>query len=371
MRVFITGGAGFIGRSVVRQLRSRGDEVTGVVRDPTRGGLGAEGAVALPGDLSDVATIAGQLAGHDAVIHLVGSYRIGIRPEERRPMWEANVGATQRVLKAAVQAGVPRIVYVSTVNVFGNTRGRMVDETFVRDPRDGFVSWYDETKWQAHLIAVGHVDVGDPVVIAMPGGVYGPGDHTQIGVQLHAAYNGKLRYRAVDDVGLTLAHVDDIAAGILSVMDRGRVAEGYVLAGPAHRIREAIRMAAELGGHRPPFLAVPTLALRLLAPLADRLSAQTRARLGLPDNLHEVVSASAGVTYWARADKARRELGFAPRDLRTGLNDWLVRPPKPTTEAAATEAATDADGAPDVGAGAAPDAGAAADASAAADGDPN
>jgi nucleoside-diphosphate-sugar epimerase len=241
-------------------------------------------------------------------------------------MWEANVGATQRVLKAAAQAGIQRIVYVSTVNVFGNTRGRIVDETFARDPRRGFVSWYDETKWQAHLIAVGHVNVGDPVLIAMPGGVYGPGDHTQVGVQLLQAYNGSLPYRAVDDAGLTWAHVDDIAAGILAILDRGRVGESYILAGPAHRLREAIEIAAELGGHRPPRLRVPTTALRVLAQVADRLAPQTRSRLGLPDNLHEVLSSSAGVTYWATAAKAREELGFAPRDLRIGLHDWLVGP---------------------------------------------
>jgi nucleoside-diphosphate-sugar epimerase len=326
MRVFVTGGAGFIGRSVVRQLRLRDDAVTGVVRDPKDGGLGHEGAVAIAGDLSDVSTIVGQLAGHDALIHLAGSYRIGIRPDERRSMWEANVGTTQRVLTAAVEAGVQRIVYVSTVNVFGNTRGRLVDESYVRDPRKGFLSWYDDTKWQAHLLAVGHVNRGDPVVIAMPGQVYGPGDHTQVGGQLRQAFQGKLRYRVLDDAGLTWGHVDDIAAGILAVLDRGRLGESYILAGPAHRIREAIAIAADLGGHRPPRLAVPTTTLRALAPLAGRLSPMLRSRLALPDNLHEVLSASAGVTYWATADKARRELGFEPRDLRSGLRDWLVPP---------------------------------------------
>jgi dihydroflavonol-4-reductase len=326
MRVFVTGGGGFIGQSIVRQLRRRDDAVTGVVRDPKDGGLGHEGAVAIAGDLSDVATIAGQLAGHDALIHVAGSYRVGIRPAERRPMWEANVGTTQRVLKAAAQAGIQPIVYVSTVNVFGNTRGRLVDETFVRDPRNGFLSWYDETKWQAHLVAVGHVNVGDPLVIAMPGGVYGPGDHTQVGVQLRQAFEGTLRYRAVVDIGLTWGHVDDIAAGILAVLDQGRLGQSYVLAGPAHRLREAIAIAADLGGHRPPRLAVPTAALHSLAPFADRLSPRLKSRLGLPDNVHEMLTASAGVTYWATAAKARRELGFQPRDLRSGLRDWLLPP---------------------------------------------
>jgi dihydroflavonol-4-reductase len=279
--------------------------------------------------LADVPTIESQLRGHDAVVHLAGSYRVGIRPDERRPMWEANVGTTQRVLKAAAQARIPRTVYVSTVNVFGNTRGRMVDETFVRDPRQGFFSWYDETKWQAHLVAVGHINVGDGLVIAMPGGVYGSGDHTQVGVQLRQAYEGGLRYRALDDLGITWGYVDDIAAGIVGVLDRGRVGESYVLAGPAHRLRDAIAIAAALGRRRPPPLAVPSVVLRAVAPLADRMSPSTRASLGLPDNLGEVLSASSGVTYWATAEKAQAELGFRARDLRTGLRDWLVPPEAP------------------------------------------
>jgi dihydroflavonol-4-reductase len=325
MRVFITGGAGFIGRAVVRHLLARGDSVTAVVRDMSHGPHFG-GVHLIGGDLSDVATIQKQLDGHDAVIHLAGSYRIGIHEDERREMWEANVGATQRVLKAAVHALIPRIIYVSTVNVFGNTRGRLVDETFVRDPRKGFLSWYDETKWQAHLLAVGHVNRGDPVLIAMPGGVYGPGDHTQVGVQLKQAYEGTLRYRTVDDLGITWAHVDDVAAGIVGVFDRGRVGQTYVLAGPAHRLRDAISVAARLGGHRSPRLAVPTIALRVMAPIVGRLRPATRASLGLPDNLGEVLSASAGVTYWATARKAQVELGFVARDLRTGLRDWLVPP---------------------------------------------
>ena len=63
-------------------------------------------------------------------------------------MWDANVGTTTRVLDAAEAAETPRIVYVSTVNVFGNTHGRIVDETYRRDLGEGFLSWYDETKYR-------------------------------------------------------------------------------------------------------------------------------------------------------------------------------------------------------------------------------
>ena len=102
------------------------------------------------------------MTGAAGVIHIAGSYLVGIPASERPAMYEANVGATQRVLDAAIAAGVPRIVYISTVNVFGNTHGRIVDETYHRDLTEGFVSYYDETKYLAHVAAEARIEAGAP-----------------------------------------------------------------------------------------------------------------------------------------------------------------------------------------------------------------
>lgn len=309
----MSGGGGFVGGAVARLLRGRGDEVVAVVRDPSRATtLAAIGAEPVAGDLASTEAIAAGMRGVDAVVHAAGSYRIGIPPTERAAMWDANVGTTTRVLDAATAAGVPRIAYVSTVNVFGNTRGRLVDESYVRDLRDGFLSWYDETKFRAHDAALERIAAGAPIVVAMPGQVYGPGDHSSVGEQLRLAGSGKLPYRAVEDVGVCLVHVDDLAAGIAAVVDRGRIGQAYVLAGPPIRLGEAIALAARLHGRRPPRLRIPTTALRVLAPLGRII--------GQP-NLRELISSSAGVTYWASAGKAALELGFAPRPIEAGFRD--------------------------------------------------
>ena len=132
----------------------------------------------------------------DGVIHSAGQYRIGIKPAERAAMRDANVGATERVLDAAVAAGVKRIVYVSTANAFGNTRGEVVDETYRRDEKRGFVSWYDETKYRAHQAAEARIAQKAPIVIVMPTQVYGPNDHSEASAQLEMAYKGTLRFVA-------------------------------------------------------------------------------------------------------------------------------------------------------------------------------
>ena len=313
MRIVLTGGAGFVGGAVARVLRERGDDVVALVRDQKRAAaLGELGVVVIEDDLSDVTRMTEHLAEADAVIHAAGSYRVGIPRSERGAMWDANVGTTTRVLDAAEAARVPRIVYLSTVNAFGNTRGRVVDETYGRDLADGFLSWYDETKYGAHEVAEQRIGAGVPIVIALPSQVYGPGDHSAFGEQLSLANTGRLPYRALDDVGVGLVHVDDLAAGIVAALDGGVLGESYILSGPVTRLRDAVDIAARIGGRRPPRLRLPTRLLRVMGPLG-RLVGQA--------NLAEVVASSAGVTYWATHDRATRELGFAPREIDQGLRD--------------------------------------------------
>ena len=169
MRVVVTGGAGLVGRAVVRVLRERGDAVVALVRDPATAAFLADPRTELVrDDLSDVARLTDLLRGADGVIHAAGSYRVGIADSERAAMWDANVGTTTRVLDAAIAAATPRIVYVSTVNVFGNTGGRVVDETYRRDLGSGFLSWYDETKYRAHEVAIDRIAAGAPIVIVQP-----------------------------------------------------------------------------------------------------------------------------------------------------------------------------------------------------------
>ena len=297
----------------MRVLRTRGDEVIAPVRNSRKAGdLIDMGVTVVEDDLSDVALLIDQLKDVDAAIHAAGSYRVGISREERGAMWDANIGTTTRILDAAEAAHTPKVVYVSTVGVFGNTHGNVVDESYRRNIRDGFLSWYDETKYGAHEVAAQRARAGAPIVTVQPSQVYGPGDYTEVGNQLRLAHAGKLPYRALEDVGLGFVHVDDLAAGIVAALDRGAVPSTYILSGPRYRLGEALAVAARLGGARLPRVTIPNAFLRLAAPVGRFI--------GQP-NLRETVSASVGVTYWASADKAARDLGFAPRTLEDGLSD--------------------------------------------------
>jgi nucleoside-diphosphate-sugar epimerase len=223
------------------------------------------------------------------------------------------------VLDAAWQAGVGRIVYVSTINVFGNTKGEVVDEGFERTPGD-WVSVYDETKYLAHQAAKERIEKGAPIVIVQPGAVYGPGDHSEVGNMIDQARTGKLMALPFAEMGLNLIHVDDAANGILLGLDKGKLGESYVIGGEIATMRDLVQKTAELAGTKPPKRDMPTGLIKLAAPAGPVLG----KIMGFPPNFRELISASDGVTYWAKDDKARRELGYSPRDLKAGLRDTLA-----------------------------------------------
>ena len=313
----MTGGTGFIGSRVVKRLRDRGDEVVVLARRPEKAaGLDAE---IVAGDLGDADAIRRGVEGCQAVFHIAADYRVGMPKSKREQMYDANVRGTERVLDAAASAGVDRIVYVSTVNVFGNTNGRTVDETYSRDEADGFVSYYDETKYRAHRLAQERAAQGAPVVIVQPGLVYGPGDRAIVGQLIEQASTGKMPAKPFPELGYNAAFVDDVADGILLAHDKGRLGESYVLGGEITTQGELIEKAARIGGEKPPRMTVPPLVLKAMIPVGRFVG----PAMGLPPNFREMISAAHNVTYLARDDKARQELGYQPRDLETGLRETI------------------------------------------------
>ena len=179
-------------------------------------------------------------------------YKVGIPKSAHPAMYDANVLGTQRVIDAAVEAGASRIVYVSTGNVYGNTRRKVVDESYERPQPPEFLSYYDETKWMAHEVAADRIAKGAPVVIAMPGGVYGPDDPSELGNLIDQTRTGKLKLRMFPDSGFNFVYVEDLADGILAVHDRGKIGESYNLAGQQGTLGDLIDKTAALVGPQAP-----------------------------------------------------------------------------------------------------------------------
>jgi dihydroflavonol-4-reductase len=318
VKVFVTGGTGFIGGHVVRRLRERGDDVRALVRSPDKAAaLRDAGCELIAGSLTDSVAIRDGMEGCDAAIHGAAIYEVGIPDSRHRAMYEANVLGTENVLRAALDTKIGKIVYVSTVAAFGNTRGQVVDETY-EHPGGGYTSYYEQTKVEAHKVAKRLIaDEGLPCVIVQPGGVYGPDDHSAVGKQLHDFLAGRMPLLAFPDVGFNMVHVEDVADGVLLALDKGKPGEAYVLGSQITTMRELIETLAKVSGKKAPKRAIPTSLMKAMTPIGPLVGKV----MGQPPNLRELITSADGVTFWARHDKAMAELDYSPRSLETGLRE--------------------------------------------------
>jgi nucleoside-diphosphate-sugar epimerase len=318
MKYFVTGATGFIGGHLMPKLIARGDQVTCLVRNPDKAtGLAKQGVTLVKGDISDRTVMREAMRGVDGVFHIAALYKLGL--EFKDQMHAANVDGTRNALDAAVEAGVPKIVYTSTVGVFGNTQGEIVDETY-RVEIQSLRSEYERTKWAAHYeVAVPLQQKGAPIVIVQPGGVTGPGDTSPLNM-VYEFYLNRMPVMMGPHAGVTVAHVDDIADGHLLAMEKGRNGEAYILAGPPVTYKQMMEMWQAICGIPAPKLWLPAWTARLSAQLVGGLERVFKLKTAISS---EVLTTQADYTFYATADKARRELGWQPRPLETTFKEVL------------------------------------------------
>ena len=320
MRIVLTGATGFIGGHVARRLLDRGDDVVAIVRDPDRAAdLAALGAELVRGDVTDKDSMRPAFDGADALFHLAAWYEVGV--DDIATMERVNVDGTRHVLELMREFELATGVYTSTLAVNSDTRGRLLDESYRHDPSDGFLSAYDRTKWEAHYeVALPMIEDGLPLVIVLPGLVYGPGDTSQMGDTIRQ-YLKKDLPMLVRGAGYCWGHVDDVADAHLLALDDGTVGESYIIAGPPHTLEEAFELAERLTEIPAPRLRLPPWLVRGLASALRPV----HAVVGLAGEFHpETLRVVAGVTYYGDNAKARSELGYAPRPLEQGLPATLA-----------------------------------------------
>ena len=300
----MTGATGFIGGRVTRQLVEAGHEVVAIARNPENArGLASIGVDVRRGDITSKDSLREPMAGADGVFHIAGWYKIGSKdPAEGERI---NVVGTRNVLTTMKELGIPKGVYTSTLAVFSDTHGKVVDETYQHE--GPWLTEYDRTKAVAqHAIAEPMMSSGLPLVIVQPGVNYGAGDTSEIRPTFVRYLGGKLR-ALPKRTAYCWAHVDDTASAHLLAMEKGRPGETYIVAGPPHTLIEAFAIAERITGIPVPrFHASPGL-LRAIAAVSRS------------ERLRDV----AGVTYLGSNAKARRELGFDPRPLEVGLRETL------------------------------------------------
>lgn len=317
MKYFVTGATGFIGGRVAEQLVAAGHEVIALARNPARAGdLAAKGVRLHAGDITDKESMRAGMAGVDGVYHIAGWYKVGVR--DTSPAYAINVQGTRNVLELMRELNIPKGVYTSTIAVNSDTGGRLPDETYRFTGQH--ISVYDETKAQAHHVADELARQGLPLVIVMPGLVYGPGDTSPWHDTLRLYLQRRLPLLP-QKTAYCWGHVDDIAGAHILAMEKGRTGETYIIAGPPHTLIEALALAEKITGIPAPRIHAPPAALRLMSGLMGAVEKV----VPVPENYSaEYLRVAAGVTYLGDNSKARRELGYNPRPLADGLPEALA-----------------------------------------------
>jgi dihydroflavonol-4-reductase len=321
MRALVTGATGFVGSAVARALLREGWQVRVLVRDSSdRRNLDGLDTEVLSGDLNDRGSLERAAKGCEALFHVAADYRLGARrPQE---LYRTNVEGTRNVLSAARLAGVARIVYTSSVATIGipadGSAGTEDSPVALAD----MIGHYKRSKFLAEQVAREAARAGAPVVIVNPSTPVGPGDvkPTPTGRMVQDAAAGRMP--AYVDTGLNIVHVDDVAAGHLLALSRGRSGEHYILGGENMSLRAILTEITGLAGRSPPRIRLPTAALLPIAYVADalgRLSGRTM-RLTV-----EGVRLARKRMYFS-SDKAARELGYrwrAPSEAFRDAVQWL------------------------------------------------
>jgi dihydroflavonol-4-reductase len=321
MKIFLTGGTGFIGQQLTQALTRRGWEVTALVRKPDgpkAQTLAQMGVRCIPGDVTDRESMRTGMAGVDIVIHTAAWYEVGIPKSARQLMHNINVIGTENVLGLAYELGIPRTVYVSSCTYYGDTGTEKRDENYKRQIPYQF--FYEQTKAEAHEVAEKYQQQGLPLIIVCPAHVFGANDQSIFGYFLRLYLNRLMvPYAFSPNTMFSPAHVDDVSEGIVLAAEKGNLGETYNLAGDPMSMREMFdSWAARPGGFKVRFYIPNGLALLIFAPMAPLLR-----MVRLPAFVSADTVKAGSISYNFSGEKAQRELGWSYRPVAQMWQDTI------------------------------------------------
>ena len=316
MKILVTGATGFVGSVVARQLLARGDEVYVLARPGSdRRNLQGLAVQVREGDLRDSASLARACEGVGGLFHVAADYRLWAR--DSGELYASNVEGTHALMRAALAAGIPRIVYTSSVATLGlHADGTPADED-TPSTLDDMIGHYKRSKFLAEEVVREMVRVDRlPAVIVNPSTPIGPWDikPTPTGRMVRDAVAGRIP--AYVDTGLNLAHVDDVAAGHLLAFERGQPGRRYILGGEDMSLREILAIIAELCGRAPPRIRLPRGLIYPVALMSEAWAWLTHG--SEPQVTVDGLRMSRKWMFFSSA-RARAELGYRDRPGREAI----------------------------------------------------
>lgn len=314
MKALVTGANGFTGSHLVKALQQRGDSVVGLVRNSsnlTR--LKNTGIKLISGDITDLNALRQAMQDVDTVFHTAAFVELGL--VDAAEMERVNVEGTQAVLEIAKEMEISKMVYCSTIGIYGDTKGEVIDETFKRTQQN-FSSAYDSTKYKAQQLVDNYAVNGLPVVSVMPSGILGA-DDPHFGPVFKLFLQGKLKFWVGGDRITGVVHVDDLVNAMILAAEKGEPGEHYIISAGELPSREMFEIISKQTGVSTP-AEVPQPVVRVVGNILDPIGKifSWNPLIG-KERVHYLYDRCVRVN----ANKAREKLGWQPRGVSQILQE--------------------------------------------------
>jgi dihydroflavonol-4-reductase len=323
VHVFITGATGFVGGHVARRYAAEGASLRLLTRQESRlDGLTGIDAEMVKGDLREPEKLRSALTGCDALIHVAADYRLWVR--DPKQMYAANVDGTRELLRLAREAGIPRVVYTSSVATMAfKADGTIVNEDTPVTLAD-MIGHYKRSKFLAEQVAIQAAQAGQYVVILNPTTPIGAGDAkpTPTGRTFVDFLNKK--FPAYVDTGLNLVDVDEVARMHVVALNRGTPGERYILGGENLTLKQILDRMSAITGLPSPNMKVPHAVAMAFAFFDENFTGKLRGKE--PRATVEAVRMGKKMMF-ASSAKAERELGFKVLPIYNALRsaiEWFI-----------------------------------------------
>lgn len=314
----VTGGTGHIGNVLVKELLRRNEKVRVLVLENEDLTPICDLDVEIfYGNVCDYESLLPAMQGVDYVFHLAGI--ISILSGQNSHVHNVNVGGTKKVMRAAHECGVKKMVYTSSIHAFKRMpHGVVIDEEVPIDPESSHAA-YDRSKAEATLAVLAATKRGFPAVIVCPTGVLGPDDYkgSELGVLVDAWTTKKTNFLV--DGQYDFVDVRDVVQGMLNARDRGRIGQIYILSGHLIRVKDLWQLVKDLVEYPAHMINIPMRLARFVAWIAEKYFNLTHTKPNLTTYSLETLNSNAVISN----AKARVELGFNPRSIRETMADTV------------------------------------------------
>jgi dihydroflavonol-4-reductase len=321
MKIFVTGGTGFIGTHTLELLKRKNYEINLLVRkNSDRSVLRKYNNVTpVEGDLTDKMSLVKAMKGCECGLNIAGHYSLWER--DNKVYREVNVDGTRNVMEAVLESGLKKVVHVSTAGVFGRSKGNTTSE----DTRicSNQVSKYFKTKYEGDCIAWDLYDRKNlPLVIIYPACVLGAGDTKASCTYINDLINRKLPATVFNKRTFSFVYVKDVAAAIVAALEKeGNIGQKYLVSACNHTWREVNEMISNISGVKLPIMAMPETLTMLNAYLLTGASKLLKKPPLWSMSVDQMKVMKAGFNLDGK--KAVKELNISYTPIRTALEEEI------------------------------------------------